>query len=87
MVEFDGLGEPVRTPDDTFVAIPLKVSLYYESGKKVDDSDQDIFRFVGNDYDSIVIGYETREAVIDFRLEKVSISWVFNAFHCLVQAG
>lgn len=72
LVEFNKNGQPVRTPAHEFTRIPLKVSLYFESGKRVEDSDQKIFRFVGNDYDAIVIDGETREAVIDFRLEKVS---------------
>lgn len=72
VVEFNLKGQPVRTPAEAFTEIPLKVSLYFESGKRVEDSDQKIFRFVGNDYDSIIIDPVSRQAVIDFRLEKVS---------------
>jgi hypothetical protein len=73
LVEFDETGAPAKTPDYEFVNIPLRVWLYFESGKKVDESDQDIFRFVGNEYDSIVIKGDTRSAIIYFRLEKVCL--------------
>ncbi len=36
------------------------------------NKDQEIFRFVGNEYDSIVIRAATRKASVQFRLEKVS---------------
>ncbi|GLD99894.1 hypothetical protein PINS_up008622 [Pythium insidiosum] len=72
LVEFNELGEPSRSPDDEFVDIPLRILLFFESGKRVDDSDQEIFRFVGNEYDSVVIRAATRKALVQFRLEKVS---------------
>ncbi|RLN65924.1 hypothetical protein BBJ29_009438 [Phytophthora kernoviae] len=72
LVEFNELGEPARSPDDEFISIPLRILLFFESGKRVDDTDQEIFRFVGNDYDSIVIRAPTRKALVQFRLEKVS---------------
>ncbi|OQR91952.1 hypothetical protein ACHHYP_04190 [Achlya hypogyna] len=85
-VEFNARKEPVRSPAWAFVPVPLRVSLYFESGasrmasgfaqpsvgKLVDDGDQDIFRFVGDEYDAIVIREDTRSATIHFRLEKVS---------------
>lgn len=70
-MEFDENGDNVRTPDHEFINVPLRVVLYFESGKRVDRNDQDIFRFVGNEYDSIVIRAETRKVDISFRLEKV----------------
>ncbi|GAB9463461.1 hypothetical protein Gpo141_00000920 [Globisporangium polare] len=72
LVEFNELGEPARSPDDEFVDIPLRILLFFESGKRVDDTDQEIFRFVGNDYDSVVIRGHSRKASVQFRLEKVS---------------
>ncbi|TYZ58804.1 hypothetical protein PybrP1_001580 [[Pythium] brassicae (nom. inval.)] len=72
LVEFNELGEPARTPDDEFIDIPLRILLFFESGKRVDDTDQEIFRFVGNDYDSVVIRNLSRKASVQFRLEKVS---------------
>ncbi|KAL3670564.1 hypothetical protein V7S43_004876 [Phytophthora oleae] len=72
LVEFNDLGEPARSPDKEFIDIPLRILLFFESGKRVDDSDQEIFRFVGNDYDSVVIRSSTRKALVQFRLEKVS---------------
>nr|CCA18095.1 conserved hypothetical protein [Albugo laibachii Nc14] len=72
LVEFDENGDNVRTPDHEFINVPLRVVLYFESGKRVDQNDQDIFRFVGNEYDSIVIRAESRKVDINFRLEKVS---------------
>ncbi|KAG7386500.1 hypothetical protein PHYPSEUDO_015600 [Phytophthora pseudosyringae] len=72
LVEFNELGEPARSPDKEFVDIPLRILLFFESGKRVDDTDQEIFRFVGNDYDSVVIRASTRKALVQFRLEKVS---------------
>ncbi|OWZ22966.1 hypothetical protein PHMEG_0002240 [Phytophthora megakarya] len=72
LVEFNELGEPARTPDNEFIDIPLRILLFFESGKRVDDTDQEIFRFVGNDYDSVVIRATTRKALVQFRLEKVS---------------
>ncbi|RLN95632.1 hypothetical protein BBJ28_00020453 [Nothophytophthora sp. Chile5] len=72
LVEFNELGEPARSPDEEFIAIPLRILLFFESGKRVDDTDQEIFRFVGNDYDSVVIRAPTRKAAVQFRLEKVS---------------
>ncbi|OQR96650.1 hypothetical protein THRCLA_07216 [Thraustotheca clavata] len=72
LFEFNEKKEIERSPAWSFVTIPLRVSLYYESGKPVDKSDQDIFRFVGDEYDSIVIREKTRAATIHFRLEKVS---------------
>lgn len=71
LVEFNELGEPARTPDDEFIDIPLRILLFFESGKRVDDTDQEIFRFVGNDYDSVVIRTQSRKASVQFRLEKV----------------
>lgn len=71
LVEFNELGEPARSPDDEFVDIPLRILLFFESGKRVDDTDQEIFRFVGNDYDSVVIRGHSRKASVQFRLEKV----------------
>lgn len=72
LVEFDELGESARSPDKEFIDIPLRILLFFESGKRVDDADQDIFRFVGNDYDSVVIRAASRKALVQFRLEKVS---------------
>jgi len=72
LVEFDEHGEPARSPDSEFIDIPLRILLFFESGKRVDDADQDIFRFVGNEYDSVVIRAATRKASVQFRLEKVS---------------
>uniref|UniRef100_M4BBU5 Uncharacterized protein n=1 Tax=Hyaloperonospora arabidopsidis (strain Emoy2) TaxID=559515 RepID=M4BBU5_HYAAE len=72
LVEFDEHGEPARSSDKEFIDIPLRILLFFESGKRVDDTDQEIFRFVGNDYDSVVIRAATRTAVVQFRLEKVS---------------
>jgi hypothetical protein len=72
LVEFDEQGEPARSPDKEFIDIPLRILLFFESGKRVDDTDQEIFRFVGNDYDSVVIRASTRKALVQFRLEKVS---------------
>lgn len=72
LVEFNELGEPARSPDEEFIDIPLRILLFFESGKRVDDTDQEIFRFVGNDYDSVVIRAESRKASVQFRLEKVS---------------
>ncbi|KAG6971960.1 hypothetical protein JG688_00004206 [Phytophthora aleatoria] len=72
LVEFNELGEPARTPDKDFTDIPLRILLFFESGRRVDDTDQEIFRFVGNDYDSVVIRTATRKALVQFRLEKVS---------------
>uniref|UniRef100_K3WB50 Uncharacterized protein n=1 Tax=Globisporangium ultimum (strain ATCC 200006 / CBS 805.95 / DAOM BR144) TaxID=431595 RepID=K3WB50_GLOUD len=72
LVEFNEHGEPARSPDDEFIDIPLRILLFFESGKRVDDTDQEIFRFVGNDYDSVVIRGNTRKASVQFRLEKVS---------------
>ena len=72
LVEFDQFGEPARSSDKEFIDIPLRILLFFESGKRVDDTDQEIFRFVGNDYDSVVIRAATRTAVVQFRLEKVS---------------
>ncbi|ETI43294.1 hypothetical protein F441_11659 [Phytophthora nicotianae CJ01A1] len=72
LVEFNELGEPARTPDNDFTDIPLRILLFFESGRRVDDTDQEIFRFVGNDYDSVVIRKATRKASVQFRLEKVS---------------
>ncbi|POM69377.1 Hypothetical protein PHPALM_14343 [Phytophthora palmivora] len=72
LVEFNEVGEPARSPDKEFIDIPLRILLFFESGKRVDDTDQEIFRFVGNDYDSVVIRASTRKALVQFRLEKVS---------------
>ena len=72
LVEFNELGEPARSSDQEFIDIPLRILLFFESGKRVDDTDQEIFRFVGNDYDSVVIRTATRKALVQFRLEKVS---------------
>ncbi|TDH64731.1 hypothetical protein CCR75_001374 [Bremia lactucae] len=72
LVEFNELGEPARSLDKEFIDIPLRILLFFESGKRVDDTDQEIFRFVGNDYDSIVIRASSRKALVQFRLEKVS---------------
>lgn len=72
LVEFNELGEPARSPDEEFIDIPLRILLFFESGKRVDDTDQEIFRFVGNDYDSVVIRAQSRKASVQFRLEKVS---------------
>ncbi|CAH0473822.1 unnamed protein product [Peronospora belbahrii] len=72
LVEFNELGEPARSCDKEFIDIPLRILLFFESGKRVDDTDQEIFRFVGNDYDSVVIRASTRKASVQFRLEKVS---------------
>ncbi|KDO28001.1 hypothetical protein SPRG_07280 [Saprolegnia parasitica CBS 223.65] len=72
LLEFNCKKELVRSSSRSFTPIPLRVSLYYESGKRVDESDQDIFRFVGDEYDAIVIRDDTRSATIHFRLEKVS---------------
>ncbi|KAE9015080.1 hypothetical protein PF005_g8660 [Phytophthora fragariae] len=72
LVEFNELGESARSPDKEFIDIPLRILLFFESGKRVDDTDQEIFRFVGNDYDSVVIRASTRKALVQFRLEKVS---------------
>ncbi|KDO17905.1 hypothetical protein SPRG_16688 [Saprolegnia parasitica CBS 223.65] len=72
LLEFNCKKELVRSSSRAFTPIPLRVSLYYESGKRVDESDQDIFRFVGDEYDAIVIRDDTRSATIHFRLEKVS---------------
>ncbi|CAI5700931.1 hypothetical protein KXD40_008437 [Peronospora effusa] len=72
LVEFNELGEPARSSDKEFIEIPLRILLFFESGKRVDDTDQEIFRFVGNDYDSVVIRTSTRKALVQFRLEKVS---------------
>eukprot|EP00644_Phytophthora_capsici_P017952 jgi/Phyca11/527967/estExt2_fgenesh1_pm.C_PHYCAscaffold_250005 len=72
LVEFNEHGESARSPDKEFIDIPLRILLFFESGKRVDDSDQEIFRFVGNDYDSVVIRSSTRKALVQFRLEKVS---------------
>lgn len=72
LVEFNEHGDPARTPDNDFIDIPLRILLFFESGKRVDDTDQEIFRFVGNDYDSVVIRKTTRKALVQFRLEKVS---------------
>lgn len=71
LVEFNEHGEPARSPDDEFVDIPLRILLFFESGKRVDDTDQEIFRFVGNDYDSVVIRSPSRKTSVQFRLEKV----------------
>ncbi|KAI9914217.1 hypothetical protein PsorP6_006326 [Peronosclerospora sorghi] len=72
LVEFNEQGEPARSNDKDFIDIPLRILLFFESGKRVDDTDQEIFRFVGNDYDSVVIRASTRKALVQFRLEKVS---------------
>ncbi|CEG37578.1 uncharacterized protein PHALS_05357 [Plasmopara halstedii] len=72
LVEFNELGESARSPDKDFIDIPLRILLFFESGKRVDDTDQEIFRFVGNDYDSVVIRAASRKALVQFRLEKVS---------------
>jgi hypothetical protein len=72
LIEFNELGESARSPDDEFIDIPLRILLFFEDGKRVDDADQDIFRFVGNEYDSVVIRASTRKAAVQFRLEKVS---------------
>ncbi|KAH7462646.1 uncharacterized protein KRP23_13662 [Phytophthora ramorum] len=72
LVEFNERGESARSPDKDFIDIPLRILLFFESGKRVDDTDQEIFRFVGNDYDSVVIRAPTRKALVPFRLEKVS---------------
>ncbi|GMF26980.1 unnamed protein product [Phytophthora fragariaefolia] len=72
LVEFNEMGEPARSPDNEFIDIPLRILLFFESGRRVDDTDQEIFRFVGNDYDSVVIRASTRKALVQFRLEKVS---------------
>lgn len=72
LVEFDENGEPARSPDSEFIDIPLRLLLFFEDGKRVDDADQEIFRFVGNEYDSVVIRASTRKASAQFRLEKVS---------------
>ncbi|KAI9921624.1 hypothetical protein PsorP6_000805 [Peronosclerospora sorghi] len=72
LVEFNEQGEPARSNDKDFIDIPLCILLFFEYGKRVDDTDQEIFRFVGNDYDSVVIRASTRKALVQFRLEKVS---------------
>lgn len=82
LVEFNEHGEPARSPDDEFVDLPLRILLFFESGKRVDDTDQEIFRFVGNDYDSIVIRRQERKASVQFRLEKVPCALV--AYVCVV---
>lgn len=82
LVEFDEHGEPARSPDSEFIDIPLRILLFFESGKRVDDSDQEIFRFVGNDYDSVVIRAATRKTSVQFRLEKVRIGPSSSMPHC-----
>ncbi|KAI9905978.1 hypothetical protein PsorP6_013658 [Peronosclerospora sorghi] len=71
-VTLDEQGEPARLNDKDFIDIPLRILLFFEYGKRVDDTDQEIFGFVGNDYDSVVIRASTRKALVQFRLEKVS---------------
>ncbi len=72
--EFDDDGKPVSLQSSAKldIDIPLKVSLYFESGAPVEDSVSEIFRFAGDDYDAIVINRDTHMAKIQFRLEKVN---------------
>lgn len=72
LLEYDENGKLTRTPNEAFVSLPLRVSLYFESESRVEDRDQDILRFVGNEYDKIEIRGDNRNAVVKFRLEKVS---------------
>ncbi|KAI9910995.1 hypothetical protein PsorP6_010093 [Peronosclerospora sorghi] len=71
LVEYNEQGEPARANTKDFIDIPLRILLFFEYRKRVDDTDQEIFRFVGNEYDSVVIRASTRKALVQFRLEKV----------------
>ncbi|DBA03181.1 TPA: hypothetical protein N0F65_003901 [Lagenidium giganteum] len=85
LLEYDENGAKIRTPDDQFVDIPLRVELRFESGKVVDPSEE-IFRFVGSGYDANVIRASDRKALILFRLEKVSRRKDGQRFKLLIEA-
>jgi hypothetical protein len=52
--------------------LPLKISLYYESGFRVEERDQDILKLLGSDFDCPSLDPETLSGSIRYRIEKVS---------------
>ena len=53
--------------------LPLKVSLYFESERRVEEKDQAILNLLGNEYAGFEITPEMPTATFEFRLEKVCV--------------
>jgi len=64
--------QTVAISDPVGVAVPLKLSLYYESGQRVEDSDQSILHPMCPSYSPFTIKEGQSDAAVRFRLEKVS---------------
>lgn len=52
-------------------AVPLRVTLYYESKERVEDRDQNILRLMGHEFEPPLVSAAAPTTSIRFRLEKV----------------
>lgn len=66
--------------------LPLRVSLYYESGLKVEERDQEILKILGSDFECLAISPQELTCSIRYRIEKVSRRKDGQLFKIFVEA-